>query len=102
MKLITVTALKEFSEKVTAIFRKADIHVFSATDIVGFKDDSNHSLIDGWFGTGDVHFDSILLFSFTEDEKANKALQYIREYNQENSGGFPLRAFILPVENSSH
>ena len=102
MKLITVTALKEFSEKVTAIFRKADIHVFSATDIIGFKNDSNDNLMSGWSGKSDVHFDSVLLFSFTEDEKANKAIQYIREYNQENSGGFPLRAFILPVENSSH
>lgn len=102
MKLITVTALKEFSEKLTAIFRKAEIHVFSATDIIGFNDGSKDNLIDGWFGTSDVHFDSVLLFSFTEDEKANKALQYVQEYNQEHSGNFPLRAFILTVENSSH
>ena len=102
MKLLAVTTLKEYSEKVTTIFRKAGIHVFSATDIVGFKDDSDHNLIDSWFGMSDARFDSMFLFSFTEDEKANSALEFIREYNLENPGDFPLRAFILPVENSSH
>jgi len=102
MKLLTVTALKEYSEKVIIIFRKAGIHVFSATDIIGFKDGSDHNLIDSWFGMSDARFDSVLLFSFTEDEKANTALQYIREYNQEYPGDFPLKSFIVPVENSSH
>ncbi len=102
MKLLTVTALKEYSEKVTAIFRKAGIHVFSATDIIGFKDSSDQNLIDSWFGMSDARFDAVFLFSFTDDEKANTALQFIREYNQENPGDFPLRAFILMVENSSH
>jgi hypothetical protein len=100
MKLLTVTALKEYGEKVTAIFRKAGIHVFSATDINGFKDGSDQNLTDSWFGMSDARFDAVLVFSFTEDEKANSALQFIHDYNQENPGDFPLRAFILPVENS--
>ncbi len=102
MKLLTVTALKEYSEKVTAIFKKAGIHVFSATDIIGFKDGSDHNLIDNWFGMSDARFDSVFLFSFTDEEKANNALVFIREYNLENPGDFPLRAFIIAVENSSH
>ncbi|MEO5998243.1 MAG: hypothetical protein ABIN89_15960 [Chitinophagaceae bacterium] len=101
MKLLAVTALKEYREKVTTIFRRAGIHVFSATDIIGFNDGSDHNLINSWFGISDARFDYVFLFSFTEDEKANTALQFIREYNLENPGDFPLRAFILPVENSS-
>lgn len=46
MKLLTVTALKEYSEKVITIFRKAGIHAFSATDIIGFKDGTDHNLMD--------------------------------------------------------
>lgn len=102
MKLVMVTSLKEYSEQVAVIFKKAGIRIYSATDTIGFKDDSEHNLMDSWFGMREALFDSVFLFSFTEDEQANTSLQLIREYNEENPGDFPIRAFILPVENSSH
>lgn len=102
MKLFIVTALKEYSEMVAAIFKKTGIHIFSATDIIGFKDGTSHNLLDDWFGAGDARFDSVIFFSFTSEENADMALKQIQEYNQKQAGDFPLRAFILPVEKFSH
>jgi hypothetical protein len=37
MKFFIVTCLKECQEDVTKIFKEANIHAFSATDVIGFK-----------------------------------------------------------------
>ena len=100
MKLLFVTALKEYTKQVGGIFKKADIHVYSATDTIGFKDGQVPDLIDSWFSVGEAKFDSVFLFSFTGEENAEKALQLIHEHNQEFPSGFPIRAFVLPVEKS--
>ena len=102
MKLFIVTALKEYRDQATVIFKKAGILVFSATDIIGFTNNTHHNLLDDWFSIGDARFDSILLFSFTGQENAALAMNLIQDYNQQQGGDFPLRAFILSVDTFSH
>ena len=41
MKLFIVTCLKEYQDDVIKIFKKAQISVFSVTDVVGFKDNQS-------------------------------------------------------------
>ncbi|MCA6449540.1 MAG: hypothetical protein IM584_03225 [Chitinophagaceae bacterium] len=101
MKLLIITALKEYSDQAAALLKKAEIHVFSATDISGFKDGSSHNLLDDWFTAGEARFDSVLVFSLTTEEKATAALKLIEEYNHSLAEDFPLRAFIVPVDNFS-
>ena len=43
---------------------QADAVVAKAKTHLGFKEGTNHNLLDDWFGAGDARFDSILLFSF--------------------------------------
>lgn len=101
MKLLFVTAIKEETKQVAEIFKKANIHVYSATDTIGFKDGQQPNLIDNWFSSGDEKFDSIFLFSFTGEENVEIALKLFNDYNQQSNTGFPIRAFVLPVEKST-
>jgi hypothetical protein len=98
MKFLIVTCIKESEEKVFSIFKESNIRAYSSTDIVGFKDNQQPNLLEDWFASGDEKFDSSMLFSFTNDENANLAMNLIVNYNQTN---FPIRAFIVPVEKSS-
>ncbi|MDP4284513.1 MAG: hypothetical protein Q8891_08825 [Bacteroidota bacterium] len=102
MKLLVVTSLKEYQKNVAKIFEQAGISVFSVSDTIGFKENSAPNLIDEWFGAGTDHFDSIFLFSFTEDANADHAIELIKEYNTVEDSQFPIRAFILPVEKSTY
>lgn len=102
MKLLFVTSLKEYQKKVADILNKADIPVFSITETIGFKDHHTTNLLDNWFSSGSEQFKSIFVFSFTEAEKTEKAMELIKEYNAANETGFPIRAFIVPVEKSSY
>ena len=101
MKLFIVTCMKEFQEDVTKIFKQADIHVFSAMPIIGFRDNQPVDMMDSWFAAGDEHMDSLMLFSFTAEENANQGMDLIRKFNNRNETPFPLRSFIIPVEKAS-
>ena len=100
MKLLVVTSLKEYQKKVAQLLDLASIRLFSVTETIGVKDHQESNLLDNWFSSGGAQFDSIFLFSFTEAAKADQALPLIKKYNAENETGFPIRAFVLPVEKS--
>lgn len=102
MKLLFVTSLKEYQKTVTDLLIKAGISVFSVTETTGFKDHHKHNLLEDWFSSGNEHFNSVFLFSFTSEASAECALELVKKYNSENQTGFPIRAFILPVDKSSH
>ena len=101
MKLLVVTSLKEYQKKVAQLLGQAKITVFSVTETVGVKDQQESSLLDNWFSSGTEQFDSIFQFSFTDAAKADQALSLIKKHNAENETGFPIRAFVLPVEKST-
>ncbi len=100
MKFFIVTCLKEYQDEVCKIFKQATITAFSATDIIGFKNNQSPNLLEEWFASGDEKFDSVMLFSFTATENADTAIVLIKKFNAINANDFPVRAFIVPVEKS--
>ena len=98
MKLLIITSIKECQDKVAGIFKETGIEVFSVSEIAGFKEGSSVSLAHSWFGSGGDSYNSIMLFSFTQKEKAEKVLELIKEYNKTEEADFPIRGFILAVE----
>jgi hypothetical protein len=102
MKLLVVTSLKEYQKKVGQLMDQAGIAVFSVSETLGFKDNETPSLLDNWFTSGTGQFDSIFLFCFTEESKAERAMELIKSYNLQNETGFPIHAFVIPVDTSSY
>ncbi|MBL0744195.1 hypothetical protein [Chryseolinea lacunae] len=102
MKLLVITSLKEYQKKVAQIMDLSGISVFSITETIGFKDQHSPNLLDNWFGSGNENFDSVFLFSFTDEEKADKTLLLVKKFNAEDETGFPIHAFILPVDKSTY
>jgi len=102
MKLLVITSLIEYQNKLADLLDQARIEVFSVSKTVGFKDHQTPNLLDNWFSSGNEEFDSIFLFSFTEESKAERAIELVKRYNLENETGFPIHAFTIPVDRSSH
>jgi hypothetical protein len=69
---------------------------------IGFKDNQTPKLLEDWFASGDEKFDSMIIFSFADNENAEHAMELIKKYNEVNETGFPVRAFIVPVEKTSY
>ena len=102
MKFLIVTCLKEYKEDVCKLFKEAKIKSFSTTDGTGFKQSDSENLLGAWFAAGDERFDSLMMFSFTDAESTLIGLELIKKYNADSGTGFPIRAFIVPVEAASY
>lgn len=100
MKFFIATCLKEYKDDVCKLFKEAGIGAFSTTDITGVKQNGESDLLQEWFATGDEKFDSVIIFSFTADANARQAKQQIEKYNKQQQTGFPVKAFIMPVEDA--
>jgi hypothetical protein len=102
MKMFVVTSIKEDLQNVAHIFEEAQIPVFSVSDTIGHKAAQDNYLLNNWFARSDAATSALFFFSFTDDDKAYKALALVKEYNLNKPGNFPVRAFILPVEGCSY
>jgi len=102
MKLIVVTCLKEDQQKAGKLLLQAGVQVYSASPATGYKNEQETNLLNAWFSAGSEAYDSVFMYSFTTAESAQKALALVKAYNLENDTDFPLRAFILPVEQHSY
>lgn len=101
MKLLIITSLKEYLPQVSALLKQARVAVYSVSKTTGIRTEGGDSLLDDWFGSHSGEFDSVVLFSFTEETAAAAAVDLVDGYNKENNTDFPLRAFVLPVEKTS-
>jgi hypothetical protein len=98
MKLLIITAIKEDTEAVSQILKSVSIPVFSVTNTVGIKNTLNGGMLDEWFSHGEGQFDSVFIFCFTTENNVSNALVSVERYNQSQNSPFPIRAFVLAVE----
>jgi hypothetical protein len=102
MKLLIITSLKDYQKEAIKLFHKAGIKVFSVSKTMGFKEDDSVNLMDSWFSNEAEYFDSIVMFSFTTDEKSSHAMELVNFHNTESKIEFPIRAFVMSIEKASY
>lgn len=101
--MLVITSIKEDLQRVSKIFEMAKIPVFSVSDTIGHKSEHDDYLLNNWFfGGTSQSTEALFFFSFTDDEKASATLELVKEANIESGSKFPVRAFVVPVEASSH
>lgn len=101
MKLIVVMSVEDVKDSILAILQKASVPVLSMVDTKGMKPAVSLAFAASWLGKEKQIYNSLLYFSFTDEEKANRVVSLIDEYNNQEKCIFPAHAFVLPVENSS-
>ena len=98
MKLLIVTAVSEFQKELLKLFKKANIEAFSTSEIDGYK--NKHSLLatQTWFPHEEGGNESIMFFSFTDEEKADNFFTHVKDFNSKMDTNNPVRAIVVPVE----
>lgn len=98
MKLVMVTVIEEFHNKVLELFKKAEINNFSESDIEGFKRNSGLVTASNWFSNEAINVQSLLFFSFTEEKNVDKLFEEIEIFNKNLKTNSPIKAAVLPIE----
>lgn len=98
MKLVMVTAVEEFQNEVLQLFKKAKIESFSGSEIEGYKNQNDLLATSSWFPSVRGASESVMFFSFTEDENIKLLFELIGSFNQSVETNNPIRAVVIPIE----
>lgn len=98
MKLLLITSVLEFEKDICKLFKKAEINVYSTSDIQGHKFFSSKNIQDNWFSAQRDSHDSKLYFSFTSEDKIDIIFKSIEEFNSKKTNSNPIKAIVLDIE----
>ena len=98
MKLLVVTAVKDFEKEALRLFKAANINAFSSGDINGFKTEDHENLIDNWFSSSSDKVRSVLFFTFADEAKIEILLNSLKKFNENIQSDNPMKAIVLPIE----
>tara|TARA_R100001369_G_scaffold62875_1_gene89831 strand:- start:1030 stop:1335 length:306 start_codon:yes stop_codon:yes gene_type:complete len=99
MKLLIVTSVAEFQKEILSIFKKANIEAFSRTEIDGYKNTNSVIATVSWFPGEKGGNESLMFFSFTENEKIELLFQLVSEFNENLETNNPIRVAVVNIEN---
>lgn len=100
MKLVIVTAVEDFQDEVLKLFKKANIDSFSGSEIEGYKNHNDLLATASWFPSVKGASESVMFFSFTEDDNINTLFEHISGFNNNIETNNPIRAVVIPIEKS--
>ncbi|MDT7830053.1 hypothetical protein RQM65_15400 [Pricia sp. S334] len=98
MKLLIVTVVEEFEEKIVELFKEAKIESFSGSDIDGYKNPTTMVRTSSWFPSQKSVVESNLFFSFSEADNIDILFGLIKQFNKNLETNNPIKAVVVPIE----
>ncbi|MCO5725400.1 hypothetical protein [Robiginitalea marina] len=100
MKLVIVTAVEQFKGDVLRLFKQAGIESFSGSEIDGYKTAPSLMMARSWFPGERGGNESSLFFSFTDQGHIEGLFGLIRAFNATLETNNPIKAVVVPIEQS--
>jgi hypothetical protein len=101
MKLLLITAVKEFENEIKQLLKKASVQSFSYQDVKGFKNSTGEAVESNWFGSEMNETDSILFYAFTAKEKVDALYELVEYFNIEQESQSHIHIAVLNIEKSN-
>ena len=101
MKLLLITAVKEFEKDIKKMLLKSDVKAFSYKDVKGFKDNSEDAMEGNWFASNMQETESILFYAFVQEEKVDFLFGLVEKFNSEQKTKSNIHIAVLNIERCS-
>ncbi|MBC7844964.1 MAG: hypothetical protein H7Y10_00555 [Flavobacterium sp.] len=101
MKLLLITAVREFERDIKEILKKAQVKSFSYKDVKGFKDNSEDALEANWFAANEQEMESILFYAFVDEERMEKLFEMVKDFNAKQISKSNIHLAVLNIEKSN-
>ncbi|WP_430399151.1 hypothetical protein [Flavobacterium sp.] len=101
MKLLILTAIKEFEKEIKQQLKKAEVTTFSYKDVIGFRDSTEDSLESNWFSSEMNQSQSILFYAFVKKEKVDRLFESINNFNTKQETLSHIHVVVLNIEKSN-
>lgn len=101
MKLLIITAVKAFEDKVKKTLAGNKVNTYSYNAVVGYRDSTQDAVDTNWFGTEMNKTESLLFFAFVADEIAEDVFEAIEELNKTCDLHSKVHIVVTPIEKSN-
>ena len=98
MKLLIITAIKEFEIEVKNILVKSGSKSFTYNEVKGFKNDDRSTSSSNWFASSFSETDSLLFTVFVPEENTHLILKKIEEFNAEQETLSKVHIALIALE----
>jgi nitrogen regulatory protein PII len=101
MKLLLLTAVKEFEKDIKQILKKSGVKSFSYRDVNGFKDSSEEAMEGNWFATNMQENESVLFYAFVEKGNVDTVFDIVAKFNEKQKTASHIHLAMLNIEKSN-
>ena len=101
MKLLLITAVKEFENDIKLILKKSKVKSFSYKDVKGFKDNSEDAMEANWFASNMQENESVLFYAFVEKGNVDTVFGIVAEFNKKQKTASHIHLAMLNIEKSN-
>ena len=101
MKLLIITAIKEFEKDVLKILKKGEVKTFTYKEVKGFKDLSEEGIESNWFASEMNVNESILFYAFVKKENVDAVFELVKTFNNQQESMSQIHLASLNIEKSN-
>jgi nitrogen regulatory protein PII len=101
MKLVIITAIKEFEKDIKLQLKKAEVKNFSYSEVIGFRDSTEESIETNWFSSEMNHTESIVFYAFVKKENVELLFNLINNFNDKQKTASKIHVAVLNIEKSN-
>jgi len=101
MKLLMITAIETFEKDIKFLLKKSKIITFSYNEIKGYRDLSEESVENNWFGSEMNESQSIIFYAFVQKENADHLFNAVDDFNKQQRTKSKVHVVVLNIEKSN-
>ena len=101
MKLLIITAIKEFEKEIKQQLKTAKVSTFSYKNVIGYRDNTEDAIESNWFSSEMNKSESILFYAFVKKENVDKLFESINEFNAKQETLSKIHVAVLAIEKSN-
>ena len=101
MKLVIITAIKQFEKDIKLQLKKAEVKTFSFKEVTGYRDSTEDALESNWFSSEMNQTESILFYAFVKKENVDMLFELIKDFNSTQKTLSHIHVAVLNIEKSN-
>lgn len=101
MKLLIITAIKEFEKEIKLQLKKAKVKTFSYSEVIGYRDSTEDTIESNWFSSEMNQTESILFYAFVKKENVDMLFELINDFNSKQKTLSHIHVAVLNIEKSN-
>ena len=101
MKLLIITAVREFANDIKLQLKRAEVKTFSYKEVIGYRDSTEDAVESNWFSSEMNQTESVVFFAFVKAENVDMLFELISEFNEHQKTLSHIHVAVLNIEKSN-